>query len=423
MGEYLRMYKKYDKSEDIFDKLENYIPGGVNSPIMTYKTLGIVPPVIKSAYNSRVEDVDGNVYIDYVCGWGAMILGHSKSEVIEAVKISLINGLNLSSITELEYKLTRLINKAVPSIKIIKYVNSQTEGIINAIGLARKFTKKNKIVKFYGAFHGIHEEMINDKNDSVIFSEFNDFESIINMFNNKKNDIAAIIVEPIIVNSGVIIPKQGFLELLRIITQKRDALLIFDETNTGFRTSFECAQGYFNVRPDMTVLGKIIGGGIPINAIGGRREIMELLEPIPNTYHANAVSPNPLILAAGVRTLEILKDDKSIYKRIDRKATLLEKSIIEVSRKYNAGIKINRFGSMISVLFNDFQTVNYENFKKSNQKKYEILFRNLLLNGVNIAPSHNEIMFISDAHTDDDIENTIVAFEKALKLMRVDRII
>jgi len=432
------MSENYRKSEDIFEKFENYVPCGNNSPIRAFKAAGVVPPVVKKALGSKIEDVDGNTYIDYVGSWGAMILGHSKLEVIETVKSTVENGLSFGASTELEYKLTRLISKAVPTIDVLRIYSSRTEAAINAIRLARRFTGKNIIIKFTCSYHGNFDEMLVDSNlvstninninningvqksyeNFVKTGDYNNFENIINIFNDNKDNIAAIIVEPIATNMGIIPPKQGFLELLKILSQKQDVLLIFDEITTGFRVKYECAQGQYNIKPDLTIFGKIVGGGMPIGVLGGRREIMAGLSPVSNVYQSEALAANPVILASGVRTLEILKSDLNIYKRIERKAGILEKSIIDIARKYGVKLKINRIGSMLTTFFTDLPVVDYETLIKADNKKYFEHYRSMLNMGVFIAPTQYESMFVSDAHTDDDIEKTIKAFETSLKGMR-----
>jgi glutamate-1-semialdehyde 2,1-aminomutase len=305
--------------------------------------------------------------------------------------------------------------------------------MLNTVKLARNFTKKNIVVKFDGCYHGNVSEFISgrdkisiDGNDvginnesreiwNVRIGEYNNFENIINILNKYKDEIAAIIVEPVATHMGLVAPKQGFLELLRIITQNQNVVLIFDETTTGFRVKFDCAQGHYRIKPDLTIFGKVIGGGMTMGAYGGSKEIMECFIHPENMYHTNLISTNPISLAAGIRTLEILKDDLSIYKRIDRKATMLEKSFVEIARKYGSRIRINRIGSMLTTFFNDNQVVNFENSLNSNLDKYSEYYKRMLSNNIYLSPSQFDVMFVSDAHTDDDIEKTIKAFEVSIK--------
>jgi len=409
------------QSEQLFEKAQTLMPGGVNSPVRAFKAVGRNPIFIDHAMGSKIVDVDGNEYIDYVCSWGPGILGHAHPIVIDAVTKACANGLTFGAPTRRESELAELIMAAVPAIEMVRLVSSGTEAVMSAVRAARGYTGRDLILKFTGCYHGHSDGLLVKSGsglitnavpdsagvpkaytDCTLVAEYNNEESVRELFDRYGESIAALVVEPVAANMGVVPPKEGFLQFLRDITTKYGTVLIFDEVITGFRLSIGGAAQYYGVKPDLITMGKIIGGGMPLAAYGGRRDIMEVISPLGSVYQAGTLSGNPIATAAGLATLKLLMDDQDIYKRIDDKAAQLEKAYI------SAGYKtVNRVGSLMSVFFTDRQVSNYNDAATSDTKAYAEYFGHMLDNGINIAPSQFEAMFISDAHTEDDIRKTI----------------
>lgn len=416
------------KSKDLFEKSNTCIPGGVNSPVRAYRAVNRTPLFIEKGKGSHITDVDGNDYIDYVCSWGPGILGHGKDLVIEAVKEACDKGLTFGAPTEKEYEIAMLIRKMMPSMAMTRMVSSGTEAVMSAIRTARGFTGRDYIVKFRGCYHGHSDGLLvkagsgaltGGQPDSLgvpadftkytLVAEYNSEESVENIFKNFADKIAAVVVEPVAANMGVVPPKEGFLQFLRNITDKYGSLLIFDEVITGFRLSTGGAQEYYGVEPDITTLGKIVGGGMPVGAYGGRKEIMEMVAPVGGVYQAGTLSGNPIAMTAGLTTLRYLDSHREIYDKIDKNARCLEKAYRE---KLGNKVWINRVGSLMSVFFTPEEVKDMDSALKSDTKAYADYFSYMIDNGIYIAPSQFEAMFISDAHGDYEISKTCEVIRK-----------
>lgn len=407
------------KSQRLYSQALQFMPGGVNSPVRAFKSVGKAPLFIEKAKGSKIYDADGNGYIDYVCSWGPNILGHAYPEVIEAVKKSCDKGLTFGACHKGEIELAEIIQKNVPSMEMLRLVNSGTEAVMSAVRAARGFTGRDKIVKFEGCYHGHSDGLLvkagsglltnsmpdssgvpKGYTDNTLLAKYNDIDSVAELFDTYGNDIACVIVEPCAANMGVVPPKEGFLKFLRDITKQYNSLLIFDEVITGFRLGLDGAQGYYGIKPDMTTLGKIVGGGMPLAAYGGKKEIMECIAPSGSVYQAGTLSGNPVAVAAGLTTLKILDQNPDIYNELERKSKQIESAMV------NAGLNVNRVGSLLTVFFNNTKVENYDSAKQSDTQKYAEYFSYLLENGIYTAPSQFEAMFVSAAHSDKDIEYT-----------------
>jgi glutamate-1-semialdehyde 2,1-aminomutase len=428
---------KTGKSKNLYSKALSLMPGGVNSPVRAFKAVNSNPLFIAKASGSKIWDVDGNKFIDYVMSWGPLILGHSHPEVISAVKNALKNGTSYGAPTEIEVKMAELIKKMIPSIELVRMVNSGTEATMSAIRLARAYTGKEKIIKFEGCYHGHADSFLvkagsgattlgipsspgvpDELASLTLNAKFNDIESVQKLVDENKNEIACIIVEPVPGNMGVVLPKDDFLKNLREICDRENIVLIFDEVITGFRLAPGGAQELFGVKPDLTTLGKIIGGGFPVGAYGGKKEIMQLVAPSGPVYQAGTLSGNPIAMTAGYTTLKILYEErKTIYKQLDSKAKYLAERFREIADKNGVKVRVNQIGSMMTVFFSDGEVYDYESALKSDTKKFAKFFNLMLKNGVYLPPSQFEAMFLSTAHTEQDIEKTIKAFEKAIKAL------
>jgi glutamate-1-semialdehyde 2,1-aminomutase len=412
----------------LFEKAKKYIPGGVNSPVRAFKAVGGIPRFIERGRGSKMFDVDRNSYIDYICSWGAIILGHAEAGMVSVVKNTIENGTSFGTATALEVELAETIVDAVPGIEQVRLVSSGTEAVMSAIRLARGYTKRNRIIKFEGCYHGHADSMlIKAGSGAATFGvpdslgipadiarhttvvPYNDFEAVKQVMD---DDIAAIIVEPVCGNMGVVLPQKGFLEELRKIATQYHSLLIFDEVITGFRLSYGGAQQVYGVIPDITCLGKIIGGGFPIGAYGGKREIMEYISPIGGIYQAGTLSGNPVAVQAGIVTLKSL-NILGVYDVLNTHAAKLANGIQEAANKADVAITINRAGSMFSVFFTNTAITNYSTAEQSDSQRYSSFFNNMLNNGIYLPPSRLEAWFIGLAHTSDDIEQTIRVAEKA----------
>jgi len=374
---------------------------------------------------SRITDVDGNEFIDYVCSWGVLILGHAHPDVINAAKKALERGSSFGAPTESEVKLASMLCEAIPSLEMVRLVNSGTEAVMSAIRVARAFTKRSKVVKFIGCYHG-HADYLLVKAGSgattfaipdsagvpdefaslTITLPYNNTDAFVSLMRDIGNEIAAVIVEPVAGNMGVVLPKESFLEALREETQKHNCVLIFDEVITGFRLCYGGAQNIFGIVPDMTVLGKIIGGGFPIGAYGGRRELMELVAPVGDVYQAGTLSGNPVAVEAGIATLNVLKREQP-YERLEALSERLSQALIEAGERKGIELKVNRIGSMLTLFFTSEQVTDYETALTSNTNLYARFFHSMLARGVYLPPSQFEAMFVSAAHTEEDIEQTI----------------
>ncbi len=384
-----------------FIEAKKYIPGGVNSPIRAFKAVNSTPLFIKKGKGSKIYDENNNEYIDYCMSYGPLILGHSNQKIIKAVKKALYNGTSFGAPTKNETKLARLVVNALPSVDKVRLVNSGTEAVLSAIRLARGFTKKNKLIKFNGCYHGHVDDLLVKKDSTnTLIAEFNNIESVKKIINKNKNRIAALIIEPIAGNMGIIPPEGNFLEEIREITKNNNILLIFDEVITGFRVSYGGAQKLYNIKPDLTTLGKIIGGGFPVGAFGGKKEIMALLAPDGPIYQAGTLSGNPIATTAGIETLNILKN-KSIYKKLEKNTAFLADNI-----KSNK-IKINQIASMFTIFFNKNKIKDYKTAKQSNTKLFARFHSHLLKNKIYFPPSQFEACFLSIEHSKEDINTSI----------------
>ncbi|OEF98069.1 glutamate-1-semialdehyde-2,1-aminomutase [Vulcanibacillus modesticaldus] len=424
---------RYAKSIEKFTEAKEIIPGGVNSPVRAFKSVDRNPVYIDHGIGSKIYDIDGNEYIDYVASWGPLIVGHAHPEVISFVRQTLSKGTGFGTPTELETEMAKLIIEMVPSIEMVRMVNSGTEATMSAIRLARGYTGKSKIIKFEGNYHGHSDSLLIKAGSGVatlglpdspgvpegiavntITVPYNDIESVRFAFEKYGEDIAAIIVEPVAGNMGVVPPKPGFLQDLREITDKYEALLIFDEVMTGFRVGPNSAQGLYGVTPDITTLGKIIGGGLPVGAYGGKKEIMAQIAPVGSVYQAGTLSGNPVAMAAGIATLKLLKQP-GVYEELARKAKMLAEGLAKNALDLAIPYHINSVGSMVGFFYTGVEVIDYETAKTSDLERFKRVHGYLLDHGIYIAPSQFEALFISTAHTDADINKTIEIHYQALK--------
>jgi len=427
--------KQFSRSERLFREAQHHLPGGVNSPVRAFKAVGGTPLFIKRGRGSRIYDEDGNEFIDYVCSWGPLILGHSHPQVVKAVKKAVERGSSFGAPTELETTLARMVCEAMPSIEMMRFVNSGTEATMSAIRLARAFTSRNRVVKFSGCYHGHSDGLLAKAGSGMatlgipsspgvpatvtadtLVAPYNNLKAVEQLFNNFASDIAAVIVEPIAGNMGVVLPKPDFLKHLRSLTHEYGAVLIFDEVITGFRVAYGGAQELYGINPDLTCLGKIIGGGLPIGAYGGRKDIMEMVAPLGPVYQAGTLAGNPIAMTAGIETLKIL-GKTGVYDELDRKSSLLEKGIIQAATKASIDIQLSRIGSIFTVFFTKEQVTDYETAAKADTKLYAKFFHQMLSHGVYLPPSQFEAAFVSVAHTDKDIQITIDAATKAFSFL------
>jgi glutamate-1-semialdehyde 2,1-aminomutase len=424
--------KNLNRSKQLFEDARRYLPGGVDSPVRAFKAVGGTPLFINRGRGSRLYDEDGNEFIDFVGSWGPLILGHAQPRVVRAIKKAAENGSSFGAPTELETMLAKLICEAMPAIEMIRFVNSGTEAAMSAIRLARAFTRRSKILKFAGCYHGHSDGLLAKAGSGMatlgipsspsvpaavtadtLVAPYNNLEAVEQLFEDFASDIAAVIVEPVAGNMGVVLPKSGFLEGLRSLTSQHGALLIFDEVITGFRLVYGGAQQLYKITPDLTCLGKIIGGGLPVGAYGGRRDIMEMVAPSGPVYQAGTLAGNPLAMTAGIETLTILKE-RSAYRELEKKASILEKGIMEAAKKAGVDIQIPRVGSMFTIFFVGEPVTDYETAGRADTKSYAGFFHQMLSQGVYFPPSQFEAAFVSIAHTYKDIQSTIAAAEVAL---------
>ena len=429
----------YQRSSQLFIEAEKVIPGGVNSPVRAFKGVGGTPVFAKSAKGAYVYDEDNNRLIDYINSWGPMILGHAYQPVVDAVIERTKNGTSFGMPTELETKIASLAISMVPNIDKIRFVNSGTEACMSAIRLARGFTRRDKIIKFAGCYHGHSDSFLIQAGSGAstfgtpnspgvtqgtakdtLLANYNDLVSVQALFEANINEIAAIIIEPVAGNMGCVLPKTGFLQSLRQLCNANNSLLIFDEVMTGFRLAKGGAQELYNVKADIVCFGKVIGGGLPVGAFAARQEIMNYLAPIGPVYQAGTLSGNPLAMAAGLAMLEALNNDKEVFKRLDEKTSYLENGIRKVLKDNNIIFTINRVGSMISVHFDENPVVDFETAKNGDNETFKKFFHGLLNEGIYIAPSAYESWFITDALTYEDIDFTINAIDTVAKANGID---
>ena len=424
----------YERSSQLFADAEKVIPGGVNSPVRAFKGVGGTPIFVKSAKGAYLYTEDGNRLIDYINSWGPMILGHAYEPVVNAVIEKAKLGTSFGMPTELETKIAELAVSMVPNIDKIRFVSSGTEACMSAIRLARGFSKKEKIIKFAGCYHGHSDSFLIQAGSGAItfgspnspgvtagtakdtlLANYNDLDSVSKLINANPNEIAAIIVEPVAGNMGCILPQNGFLEGLRTLCSDNNILLIFDEVMTGFRLAKGGVQELYNVNADIVCFGKVIGGGLPVGAFAARAEIMNCLAPLGPIYQAGTLSGNPLAMAAGLAMLKALNSDASIFIRLAEKTEYLENGIARVLRNNNVTFTINRVGSMISVHFDENSVIDFETAKKGDNETFKKFFHGLLEEGIYIAPSAYESWFITDALTYEDLDFTINAIDKVSK--------
>ena len=426
-----------EKSLEAFEEAKTLMPGGVNSPVRSYRNVDCNPPFIARGEGAHIFDIDGNEYIDYVLSWGPLVAGHAHPAVVSALADAAARGTSYGAPTTLESDLVRLVQKAYPSMQLVRMVNSGTEATMSALRLARGFTGRSKIVKFVGCYHGHSDSLLVDAGSGLatfgvpsspgvtdgvakdtITVPFNDTDAITRVMTEYGKDIACIIVEPVAGNMGCVLPENGYLDTLRALTEKHGALLIFDEVMCGFRASLGGAQAAYGITPDLTCLGKIIGGGLPCAAYGGRRDIMEQIAPAGPVYQAGTLSGNPLAMTAGIETLKlILKEPEPGEADASRALTLKTKKLVlgleSAARAAGVKIQAHQAGSMFSIFFNEGKVKDYASSAASDQEAFKLWFRAMLEQGIYLAPSQFETLFLSLAHTDEDIDRTITAAEKA----------
>lgn len=426
----------YQRSSQLFAEAEKVIPGGVNSPVRAFKGVGGTPIFAKSAKGAYLYDEDDNRLIDYINSWGPMVLGHAFQPVVDAVIEKAKKGTSFGMPTELETKIAELAISMVPNIDKIRFVNSGTEACMSAIRLARGFTKRDKIIKFSGCYHGHSDSFLIAAGSGLstfgvpnspgvtqgtakdtLLANYNDIENVKSLFEANKNEIAAIIIEPVAGNMGCVPPKEGFLQALRQVCDANGALLIFDEVMTGFRLAKGGAQELYNVKADIACFGKVVGGGLPVGAFASRNEIMNFLAPLGPVYQAGTLSGNPLAMAAGLAMLETLNNDSAVFQRLEEKTAYLHKGIDKVLQENNIVFTINRVGSMISVHFDANPVVDFQTAKNGDNEMFKRFFHGLLQEGVYIAPSAYEAWFITDALTYEDLDFTINAVNKVAKTL------
>lgn len=414
---------KTERSEQLYKASCERMPGGVNSPVRAFYNVGRTPLFIERASGSSITDADGNTYIDYVCSWGPGILGHAHPRVIDAVQRACFDGLTYGAPTEKELVLADLVHQCMPSMEMMRMVNSGTEAVMSAIRVARGYTGRGMVVKFKGCYHGHSDGLLVKAGSAALTSAvpdsagvpasytentlvalYNDEDSVRELFEKYGERIACLIVEPVAANMGVVLPKEGFLAFLREITERYGALLIFDEVITGFRLGLGGAQSYYGIRPDLTTLGKIVGGGMPMAVYGGRRDIMEYVSPVGKVYQAGTLSGNPIATTAGIETLKILMEKPSVYDEIEKKAAVLAEAYRSTGKVY-----VNQIGSLLSAFFTEKPVEDYDTAITSNTEKYSRYFAHMLENGIYVAPSQYEAMFVSAAHTEEEIAKTAEA--------------
>lgn len=421
------------RSEILFDRASARIPGGVNSPVRAYGAIGEVPRFIEKADNCRIYDVDGREYIDYICSWGPMILGHNNDKIRSAVIEAAGKGLSFGCATEKEVDMAEFICSNIPHVEMVRMVNSGTEAVMSALRVARGFTGRDKIIKFAGCYHGHSDSMLVSAGSGVMTSgvpdsagvpagaaqdtliaRYNDLNSVADYFKAYKNQIAAVIVEPVAANMGVVLPENDFLEGLRKLCDENEAILIFDEVITGFRLRFGGAAEYFGVTPDLVTYGKIIGAGMPVGAYGGRLDIMKQVAPSGPVYQAGTLSGNPVAMAAGLTQLEMLHDDLDAYIRLEERGDAFFESIKKIVEEKGLGYRVNHICSLGSLFFTNEDVRDYDSAKTSDTAKFAEYFKKMLNNGIHMAPAQFEAMFLSLSHGEDEISRTLDAMRSSI---------
>lgn len=425
-----------EQSQALFDRAKKVLPGGVNSPVRAYRAVGRTPRFIERADGAYIWDVDGRRYIDYVCSWGPMILGHNHPVIREAVSKAVADGLSFGAPTRREVEIAELMTEMVPNIEMVRMVNSGTEAVMSALRLARGATRRDKIIKFEGCYHGHSDCMLVKAGSSAIAggcpdsagvpegtakdtltAQYNDLNSVSRLFQENPDRIACVIVEPVAANMGVVGPDPGFLEGLRTLCDQNGALLIFDEVITGFRLAKGGAQEYFGVRADLVTFGKIIGGGMPVGAYAGSRELMEHVAPCGNVYQAGTLAGNPVAMAAGLAQLRYLNDHPQVYEKINASAQKLAEGMRQAARQTGAPVVINQIGSLAAPFFTADTVESFSGAKRSDLNKYAEYFGRMLDSGIYLAPAQFEAMFVSAAHTDADIQHTIETVQTVFSAM------
>ncbi|STB14835.1 glutamate-1-semialdehyde 2,1-aminomutase [Clostridium perfringens] len=420
-----------DRNKEIFEESKKYMPGGVNSPVRSFGSVGINPPVIKSGKGAMIKDENGNEYIDFVLAWGPMILGHCDEDVVEAIKKTSEESIAFGASTKLELDLAKLLCETLDNVDMIRMVNSGTEATMSAVKLARGYTKKDKIIKFAGCYHGHFDGFLIEAGSGVLtegipgclgvpeesikntlIGIYNDEKQVEELFEKYGNDIAGIIIEPVAGNMGVVKCNPKFMRKLRELCDKYGALLIFDEVMCGFRVAYKGAQTLFDVKPDLVTYAKIMGGGLPCGAYGGRREIMENLSPLGGVYQAGTMSGNPIVMSAGLATVKKLYENPSYYDHIEKIGSKLEKGVLEIAKKKGLGLVVNRQGGMMTLFFTDLKEVKcYDDVKTCDGERFKRYFLHMLNKGFNIPPSQFEAMFLSVKHAEEHIDKFLEAFE------------
>lgn len=420
-----------DRNKEIFEESKKYMPGGVNSPVRSFGSVGINPPVIKSGKGAMIKDENGNEYIDFVLAWGPMILGHCDEDVVEAIKKTSEESIAFGASTKLELDLAKLLCETLDNVDMIRMVNSGTEATMSAVKLARGYTKKDKIIKFAGCYHGHFDGFLIEAGSGVLtegipgclgvpeesikntlIGIYNDEKQVEELFEKYGNDIAGIIIEPVAGNMGVVKCDPKFMRKLRELCDKYGALLIFDEVMCGFRVAYKGAQTLFDVKPDLVTYAKIMGGGLPCGAYGGRREIMENLSPLGGVYQAGTMSGNPIVMSAGLATVKKLYENPSYYDHIEKIGSKLDKGVLEIAKKKGIGLVVNRQGGMMTLFFTDLKEVKcYDDVKTCDGERFKRYFLHMLNKGFNIPPSQFEAMFLSVKHTEEHIDKFLEAFE------------
>ena len=420
-----------DRNKEIFEESKKYMPGGVNSPVRSFGSVGINPPVIKSGKGAMIKDENGNEYIDFVLAWGPMILGHCDEDVVEAIKKTSEESIAFGASTKLELDLAKLLCETLDNVDMIRMVNSGTEATMSAVKLARGYTKKDKIIKFAGCYHGHFDGFLIEAGSGVLtegipgclgvpeesikntlIGIYNDEKQVEELFEKYGNDIAGIIIEPVAGNMGVVKCDPKFMRKLRELCDKYGALLIFVEVMCGFRVAYKGAQTLFDVKPDLVTYAKIMGGGLPCGAYGGRREIMENLSPLGGVYQAGTMSGNPIVMSAGLATVKKLYENPSYYDHIEKIGSKLEKGVLEIAKKKGLGLVVNRQGGMMTLFFTDLKEVKcYDDVKTCDGERFKRYFLHMLNKGFNIPPSQFEAMFLSVKHTEEHIDKFLEAFE------------
>ncbi|WP_083964374.1 glutamate-1-semialdehyde 2,1-aminomutase [Shimazuella kribbensis] len=423
--------RQYEKSKVEFEKVLPLIPGGVNSPVRAFRSVMEHPIFAESGQGSKLTDIDGNTYIDYICSWGPLILGHSHPNVVRALQEAVVKGTSFGVPTVLETEMAELVKERIPSVEVVRMVNSGTEATMSALRLARAYTGRKKILKFEGSYHGHSDSLLIKAGSGVatlglpdspgvlehtaqhtLTVAYNDLASVQHVCEQMGEDIAAIIVEPIAGNMGVVPPQPGFLEGLRSLTEQYGIVLIFDEVMTGFRVDYHSAQGRYDIIPDLTTMGKVIGGGLPVGAYGGKRELMQMIAPAGTVYQAGTLSGNPLAMAGGIATLRELSPES--YVQLEQKGERLEQGLRKNAAEAGVPHYINRVGSMVCLFFTDAEVISYDQAKTADTDLFAKYYRNMLAEGILLPPSQFEGMFVSLAHSEEDIERTLEANRKAL---------